>query len=145
MRRLVTSVLRHFKRLMLSVCVAAWLTALVFTHIPGEEMPGVDVSDKLLHLVGFFGLGSLFWLTLAAYGIRRLHRVPTVVCVMVIYAAVDETTQGLFRRSPEIGDWLADMLGSVLSVAVWEAAAYLTRKRRPRATEVTPSPPSYER
>ncbi len=141
MRRFVTSTLRRFKRVVLLVCVVVWGMALVTTHIPGEEMPSVQVSDKLLHLVGFFGLTSLFWLTLATYGVRRRTRVPTAVCVMMLYAAVDETTQAYFRRSPEILDWLSDVLGTVLSVAFWEAAAHLTRKRRPPATETSPPSP----
>lgn len=121
-RRLIGSLYRA-RRVVLLTCVGTWLIAAVATHIPAPERLPVQVSDKTLHLVGFFVLASLFWLSLTAYGVRGWRRVVTVICVMIIYAAIDETTQGWVRRDPDMGDWTADVIGALLAVGVVETVS----------------------
>lgn len=141
MARQITRALHRARRPVLLTCVGAWVIAAVATHIPAPELSGIHVGDRMLHLVGYFVLGSLFWLSLTAYGARARRRLPTVLIVMVVYALVDETTQGLVHRSPEVGDWLANVGGVAAAILVWETVARLLRIGRARlATEAGPAP-----
>ena len=115
------------RRAILLTCIGMWVIAAVATHLPAPEVSGIHVSDKLLHFVGFLVLASLFWLSLLAYASPGRRRVPTVLIVMILYALVDETTQSFVRRTPEVGDWLADVAGIVTAVLAWEAIAGILR------------------
>lgn len=116
------------RRAVLLTCVGTWLIAAVATHIPAPQHIPVRVSDKTLHLVGFFVLASLFWLSLTAYGVRGWRRMIAVACIMAVYAAIDEATQAWTRRDPDVGDWLADVIGTVLAVGVFEIVTWVGRK-----------------
>ncbi|MFA6133608.1 MAG: VanZ family protein [Phycisphaerae bacterium] len=122
-----SSFLRRHKKAVLGALVIAWILALLATHLPGRDLPPglLNLGDTVLHSVGFFCLASLFWLTLAAYNVRLAHRVTTVLCAMMIYAAVDETTQAWVNRSPEVADWLADVTGVLLAVTILEVGRRL--------------------
>ena len=112
--------IRIHKHLILGALIVFWIAALTATHIPQQKLPKLPTSDTGLHLLGFFVLGSLFWLSLLAYGIRAMHRIPLVIFTLMIYAALDETTQALVNRTPALGDWAADSAGMFLAVVVWE-------------------------
>jgi VanZ family protein len=114
--------------------------AAVATHLPAPELSGIHVSDKLLHFAGFLVLASLFWLSLLAYASPGRRRVPTVLIVMMLYALVDETTQSFVRRTPEVGDWLADVTGIVAAVLVWETISGLLRPGPLHRTTGPPPP-----
>ena len=64
------TLLHRFRRLVLAAYILLWVIAFGLTHVPGNDLPDVKVSDKLLHLVGFFGLASALVVTLAAYDVR---------------------------------------------------------------------------
>jgi VanZ family protein len=44
----------------------------------------------------------------------------SALAVLVLYAALDEWLQGFIGRSAALTDWLADVLGAVLVLAVLE-------------------------
>jgi VanZ family protein len=115
------------RRAILLCCIGAWLLAAVATHLPAPELSGIHVDDKLLHLVGYFVLGSLFWLSLAAYETRARRRVLVVLIVLALYAVLDETTQAFVRRTPDVGDWLANVTGTVVAAILWETVSRLLR------------------
>jgi len=127
MRRAIVTMILRLRAVILAACVVTWVAALVATHIPAPEVK-VHVSDKVLHMTGFFVLGVLFWLTLAAYGVRGLRRIVLVICIMMVYAAVDETTQAWVNRDPDLHDWMADVLGAAIAVAVLEILRLVTRR-----------------
>jgi VanZ family protein len=119
--------LYRLRRVVLALWILAWMAAFTSTHIPGEDLPSIQVSDKLLHTVGFFGLGAGFMITLISYGVRRLNRIVLVVAVMMIYGALDEYTQQFFHRTTDIKDWCADMIGLAASVVAVELFFSLVR------------------
>ena len=80
-------------------------------------------------------------MSLDAYDVRVRYRIPTILCISVIYAALDETTQGWVRRSPEVLDWVCDVAGAVLATAIWEGTARLFGARR--VNDDTAAPPTY--
>lgn len=114
----------------LILCVILWMGAFTATHVPGEDLPEFHTSDTVLHVTGFAGLASTFFVTLAAYGVSRIHRIPTGICIMMIYAALDESTQPFFHRSQDIMDWLADLGGTALALLLCEAFLLLLARLR---------------
>ncbi|MCJ7543756.1 MAG: VanZ family protein [Phycisphaerae bacterium] len=128
------------RRAVLLTCVGAWVIAAVATHIPEPELSGIHVSDKTLHVVGYFGLASLFWLSLAAYGSRARRRLLTVLMVLAVYGVVDETTQALVHRTPDVADWLANLVGITAAIVLWETTAWLGRLSPPQVSKTPPGP-----
>ena len=109
--------------------VVAWAGAFVATHVPGRSIPQVHVGDKMLHVAGYFVLASLLVGLLATRGMPRRRRVAVVLAAFAVYGAFDEITQPLFGRSADTIDWLADMLGAAVAVAVWELSFAIVRRR----------------
>ena len=134
----IMPVLHRARRALLLVCIGAWVVAVVATHVPAPELSGLHVNDKTLHVVGFLGLASLFWLSLIAYGTRGWRRAVLVLGIMILYGALDEKTQGWFHRDPDVFDWLADVIGAVAAVIVWETIARLLHADAPRGQQAAP-------
>jgi VanZ family protein len=107
------------------------------THLPGEDLPDIlhQVTHRVLHFVGFFGLASAFLTTLAAYDVRRGRRLWLMVTVMLTYGAFDEMTQPLTHRNAAVGDWATDAAGTLMAVLVLEAVIVLILARHRRAME----------
>ena len=119
-------------RVLLIALVVAWLAAFVGTHWPRGKLPSPGVSDKSLHALGYFVLGSLFHLALAARGVARRRRVAILIGVLAVYGALDEITQPLWpiHRHASFGDWLADLGGAVAAAIVWELVLHVRQRRR---------------
>lgn len=113
------------------VCAALWLAALVATHLPPQDVPNIHASDKVLHGIGFFVLGCMFWLVLRARGSGGALRVLGTLAVLMLYAGFDEITQPLFDRSAEWGDWNTDCLGATLAIIVCELVLKLRSRGKP--------------
>ena len=123
-----SGLVRHRRGLLWALAVV-WVGAFVLTHIPAEKIPELYASDKTLHVVGYAAITGLLWLHLAARGGRRLRRIAVTIVALIIYAAVDESTQPLVNRSASVGDWYADCLGIILAIALCEALAWLMSRR----------------
>ena len=127
--------LHRARRTVLIGCIAAWAGAFIATHIPAERLPQIGAGDRLLHALGFFVLGSFFLLTLAAHGVRSARRAVLVICVLAVYAALDEVTQELVNRYASLDDWLADVVGAVAAVILWEILLRVLAARKTRRSE----------
>ena len=109
----------------------------VATHVPLPELPKVPGKDKTLHVVAYLLLAVALMLTLVAHGRWPRRRVVAVMAALAVYGAVDELTQGFVKRCPAFGDWLADLVGVVLGMALVEAVlCFRARKRRIENKEV---------
>ena len=115
---------------LLATCLTVWTAAIIATHIPPGRVPHMGVSDKLLHVLGYFVLASVFWMTLKGYRVNRLMRITCVLMGMLAYAAFDELTQPIFNRDANILDWLADVIGTVISVIGLETVLFIIQKWR---------------
>ena len=122
--------LHRARRGILTTLLALWIAALVLSHFPVERLPEMSTSDKRLHFAGFFLLSGLLLLSLAAYGVRHSRRIPIALVMMVLYAAIDETTQPWFNRSCDSRDFLADVLGAVAAIVGGAALVVVQRKVR---------------
>ena len=94
----------------------------VVSAIPGQAMPGVKISDKVLHAVEFGGLAVLLCRALSPHMPTRSRRfVLAVSCLAAMgYGAVDEVHQLLVpQRMSDFADFMADGLGALLGGGCW--------------------------
>jgi VanZ family protein len=109
--------------------ILAFACAAVLTHLPPAAALPVP-NDSLAHFAGYAGLSALLWLCLWTRGRGAWRRELAVLIVMALYGAIDELTQTLTGRTPELGDWLFDMSGALLALAVMLPLGLLHARRR---------------
>ncbi|HUW84836.1 MAG TPA: VanZ family protein [Phycisphaerae bacterium] len=124
------------RRVLRIIFVAYWVTLFGLTHLSKlPACPGPHYKDKFAHVAGY---ALLTGLALAAWhaGGRSAARSALVwFAVLSSYAAVDELLQTLVGRSCTLGDWLADMTGVALAVAI----SLIRAGKPPSATDVAQS------
>ncbi len=123
---------RLARRILLVLCVTAWVGAFVATHLPAIAPAGLGVGDKLLHFVGYFSLTAIFLVTLISHGLGRRVRTSLVTVVMPIYGGIDELSQPWFARTAAWSDWFFDLLGVVAAAAIVETIVFLLAARKNR-------------
>jgi VanZ family protein len=97
-----------------------WCTIFVLTHMPARRLPAPAVSDKVAHMAAYFGLAALLYAWLwVRYPARRTIGL-WVIGICAAYGAADELLQIPVGRSASLGDWLADVAGAMIAVAIWE-------------------------
>jgi VanZ family protein len=124
------------------ILLAWWLAMFLLTHLPGIDQwkpkSGWPIKDpdKLVHFV-LFGTWAALWVwVLAGHG-RRLTWAASLYLIAgaALYAAFDEVTQGPVGRTPDVDDWLLDMIGCLFGLAI---AFFLQRRRyKARSTLTT--------
>lgn len=97
-----------------------WAVLLFLTSLPGRDLPNINVSDKIEHLLAFWILAILLKLALVVqdkYIYLKKHSSVFTLIIIGVYAALDELHQ-LFipGRSCDILDWLADFSGALIAV-----------------------------
>jgi VanZ family protein len=102
-----------------TLAVAAVILAL--SRIPPDDLPSVPLfpgADKIIHLMEYLVLGALLFRSMA----YDFSGNPVWVAIIALVAgawfgALDEWQQGFFGRTPDLRDWVADVLGVVLGIA----------------------------
>jgi hypothetical protein len=98
------------------------LISLAVLFAPGADVPSAPPGvDKLVHA----GLFAALALTGRWAGLRR----GVLAGLLPLYAAVSELLQGIpvLQRDASVGDWVADVVGILLGLLVWDLA---TRRRK---------------
>jgi hypothetical protein len=94
------------------------LVSLVVLFVPASDVPSAPAGvDKVVHLALFAALAaSGRW---AGVGARAL------AVLLLAYAALSEVVQGLpaLGRSTSLADWVADAVGVLIGIALWELAS----------------------
>jgi hypothetical protein len=89
------------------------LLSLAVLFAPASDVPYAPVGvDKLVHASLFAALA----LTGRWAGVSRVVLAP----VLVLYGAGSEVIQGFIGRDGAVGDWLADVVGVLLGLLVWQ-------------------------
>jgi VanZ family protein len=125
----------HIVRWLLTTVTAAYVAVLLWTtHAPRVPQPQVHLGrippDKLLHFSAYAVLGMLAAMTTHAWGRIGLRMLPTLFAMLAAFAAADEVTQPLFGRAAEATDWVADVAGIAVALAVWAGCRQVTRRLR---------------
>jgi hypothetical protein len=100
------------------------LVSLAVLFAPGADVPSAPPGvDKLVH-------GTLF-AALALTGRWAGMARGVLAGVLVLYAAVSELLQGIpiLDRDSSVADWVADVIGILLGLLVWDA---VSRRRAAR-------------
>jgi len=117
-----------------------WVTLLILTSTPAQELPKVDISDKVVHFGAYFVLAILFQLYVfiskgeSVFNGKIKTYVLTII-VLTLYGAFDEIHQAFIPgRVADLVDFIADTLGVVTAVLLLtallkqEAVAKFTKK-----------------
>ncbi len=124
--------LRH--KVTVALLAIYWPVFFIFAHIPfPDKIRAAGVSDKGLHFLAYMVLTFLLWFSLRPNDRARWRDCwPWLVLVIVLlYALVDEATQGLIGRSCDVRDVIADAVGAVGALVLvslsgfWPAALTL--------------------
>jgi VanZ family protein len=113
---------RHKILLVYLPLIFYWILLFTLTSLPTDSVPSVGVNDKLEHLLAYFGLSFLLYLTLLFQKksiMLKKYAVLFTFLVIFAYGIMDEVHQLLIPgRSCELLDFLADMLGGIVGIIV---------------------------
>ncbi|MBO5730510.1 MAG: VanZ family protein [Treponema sp.] len=96
-----------------------------------ETLQLPSVSDKLIHLVCFAGLGFFWtwWFKQKAWIQKPLKHILLVTLIVAAYGIVDEIHQyHVPGRYASILDWVADFIGGLLGGIAGFVGAWLLQK-----------------
>ncbi len=137
-----TNWLRRSSGIALLVYLSALITG---THLPHpEDLISIEGNDKWLHFGAYFGLA--FLMATRQQTLRPVTRsaLLEIWCLSAFTGVVDELTQMLpgINRQCEFADWLADIVGAVCGLLVWQLircvlSRHRTETGRPRTSGVT--------
>jgi hypothetical protein len=114
----MTRVLQAHGALARGAFAVAVLASLAILFAPGSDVPPSPPGvDKLVH-------GGLF-LALAVTGRWAGVRRGALAVLLPLYAAASELIQAIpaLHRDATLGDWLADVVGTMVGLLLWELAA----------------------
>ena len=114
----MTRVLQTHGALARGAFAVAVLASLAILFAPGSDVPPSPPGvDKLVHAGLFLALA----VTGRWAGVRR----GALAVLLPLYAAASELIQAIpaLHRDATLGDWLADVVGALLGLLLWELAA----------------------
>jgi VanZ family protein len=112
---------------------AYWLALFVGTHMPGRYLEHIHIWDKLAHCGSYAGLAFLLALFLGLRHQPVWSLYALVFAVTAFYGVADELGQMFVpERAASVGDWMADLVGAAIGLAVYRgcvrlAGAFCTR------------------
>lgn len=105
-----------------------WFILLLATSLPVQSLPIIRISDKVNHLLAYFGLAVLLNLALLYQRKSKLLFEKASMFTIIIclsYAILDELHQMLIPgRFADTLDWVADSVGTVLGVLILNFIIY---------------------
>jgi VanZ family protein len=109
-----------------------WAALFVATHLP-QDVPYLpsDRTDKPIHFAAYAGLAVLLigtWQYAAAE--PKVRHLWWAWLALVLYAAIDESTQLLVGRTASFGDWFADVMGATVGLAIFAGVSRFGRARK---------------
>ena len=104
------------------VLIAIWIVLAIITHIPvPQSAPDFRGIDKMIHLIAYFPLGLL----LPNCRVRGCRCGGVCLLIIALYGILDELLQIPVGRTASVFDWMADVVGASLGLAM----ATILRKR----------------
>ena len=120
---------RRKKLFVFTPLIIYWIILFIATTLPVQSVPAIAISDKINHLLAYFLLSVLLYLTLI-FQRRSIflfnNAAFATIIIASVYGALDEIHQMFIPgRFAEFLDWLADAGGAVLGVLF---ISYLIKK-----------------
>ena len=110
-------VLSHRQMLTIISLLFYWPAIFILTHIPISQivLKNIQLSDKVLHYLGYLILVFLLWLAISPDRKVNWKRAAVwwVLFVVVWYGAFDEWLQSYVGRDPDVTDFLANLAGTL--------------------------------
>ena len=100
-----------------------WVAMFAAMHIPKDTLPTIHVPglDKKVHFICYGVLALLCaWSAVRGGAMLTGRWYAKWILVFAMYAVADELLQGLafVNRTPDFGDWVADVAGVVVAFGV---------------------------
>ncbi|HEY4263157.1 MAG TPA: VanZ family protein [Schlesneria sp.] len=115
---------------LVTLLVIYWSSMFFGTHLPKMPQGLAGQSDKLLHFCAYCGLAVLLLSWRITRGRVSLSQLLLFWLMIGAYGIFDEMTQPLVGRDCDIKDWLADLTGAAIGLAVaWPIATRLLAPR----------------
>lgn len=100
--------------------IVYWLILFTATSIPTKDLPSIGFSDKVNHLMAYFVLSVLVYLTLLFQRKSELlfNYAPIVTLIISSFYGIADELHQMFipGRSAEVFDWFADAIGAILGI-----------------------------
>jgi len=113
---------RHKVLLVYLPLIFYWIILFTLTTLPTESIPSVGVSDKVEHLLAYFVLSILLYLTLLFQRksvLLKNYAMLFTILIVFAYGIIDELHQLMIPgRSCELLDFLADMIGGIIGIII---------------------------
>jgi VanZ family protein len=126
-----------------SLAVAAiglyWVLLFTLTHLPKRPGPTplrttISRLDKLGHAGAFAVLAMLACVVFSTFGPVKRFQLFVIGVALAAYGAIDEFTQGWVpHRTPDLLDWIADVVGILAGMATFLVVRQLIRHRQSAA------------
>lgn len=115
---------------LVAVLVIYWSSMFFGTHLPQMPQSLAGHSDKLLHFCAYGGLAVLLLSWRITRGRVSMRQLLVLWLMIGAYGIFDEVTQPLVGRDSDVKDWLADLTGAAIGLAVtWPVATWLLAPR----------------
>ncbi len=108
------------RRMRTALCGCLFVGAFVTSHMPPPPVPSRPlINDKVMHFTGFVLLGMVsIWRGLTVGRPYPVGAAFIWLMALGAYGAVDEWTQPIMGRSCELFDWVADVCGAMVGIAI---------------------------
>ena len=120
---------KHVASLISWAGVFLWMAVIfIMSSLPGEDIPDFNIPnlDKAVHFFEFFILAILLLRAFlkSYYGVSPVKMVVLAAAIAFIYALSDEFHQYFVPgRNADILDFIVDILGSSIGIALYGKAA----------------------
>jgi hypothetical protein len=116
---------RH--KYILTCLLIYWPGLFILTHIPIPQIARQSgMSDKIMHVLAYLVLVFFFWHTISPYAhvSWKKAKVWLILGLMVGYGAIDEYLQGQIGRNADVMDFLSNLAGIALGLAILTVFAF---------------------
>jgi len=129
MLRLYNIIAENPKKYILRPLIFYWLLIFILTTIPGNMLThSIKLSDKLEHILAYFGLAFLLSFAIRFFRSKYLilSRIFLTLGIAFLYGAFDELHQMFIpKRQADFLDLMADTLGAIMGILIAELFIYL--------------------
>ena len=125
--------------------IVVMIAICILSSLPGDDafLNSFELNDKLKHIIAYFALGIFLclWIPREKWFAKPFIWGVAVVVAGTVFGVLDEFHQSFVpgRSGNDVGDMVANFIGSFVSPFVYFAMICLTRRRIGRSPKQAPS------